>query len=302
MALEKFRASPLPIPGLEYDQQYMLQLIRVLGLYFSQLDSLTPNQAQSYRADQFIGGEYRGSNFIGGFFKGYGNGIESPHAMLMSNLDQNSAGITSENIVSYDFPVIQDGVYVENGTRIKFSVPGQYLITARFQFSNRDNSVAEIEIWAKNTGVNYPLSNTRFDIAARKSVSVYSHAVPAISGIFSVTDVDTEYLQLAWWSNNTDVFLEHYAAGTSPTRPEIASVILTATFISALPKSFFTPIPRNLVISGVAPTILRGVVRTPPAYALVLAGSAPIALSGFAPAPASYDVALAGAAPTVTIA
>ena len=42
MALEKFRSSPLPIPGGEYDQQYMLQLIRVIGLYFSQLDSTTP--------------------------------------------------------------------------------------------------------------------------------------------------------------------------------------------------------------------------------------------------------------------
>lgn len=275
MALEKFRASPLPIPGVEYDQQYMLQLIRVLGIYFNQLDSLTPNQAQSYRADQFIGGEYRGNNFIGGFFKGYGNGIEFPHAMLMSNLDQNNAGITSENLITYDFSVIEDGVYVENNSRIKFSIPGQYLINARFQFSNRSNSASEIEIWAKNTGVNYPLSNTRFDIPARKSLSIYSHVVPVINGIFSVTDVDTEYLELAWWSDNIDVFLENYAAGTSPTRPEIASVILTATFVSALPKSFFTPIPAILGLVGAAPSLIRGVARTPPVASLGLTGAAP---------------------------
>lgn len=275
MALEKFRASPLPIPGVEYDHQYMLQLIRVLGLYFSQLDSLTPNQAQSYRADQFIGGQYRGTDFIGGFFKGYGNGIEFPHAMLMSNLDQGNASITGENIISYDFPVIEDGVYVEENSRIKFSIPGQYLINARFQFSNQSNSVGEIEIWAKNTGVNYPLSNTRFDIPARKTVSINSHIVPVINGIFSVTDVDTDYLQLAWWSDNIDVFLEHYAAGTTPTRPEIPSVILTATFVSALPKSFFIPIPALLKLVGVAPNISRGVPRTPTVASLALAGAAP---------------------------
>lgn len=275
MALERFNASPLPIPGVEYDQQYMLQLIRVIGIYFNQLDSLTPNQAQSYRADQFIGGQYRGTDFVGGFFKGYGNGIEFPHAMLMSNLDQGNASITGENIISYDFPVIEDGVYVEENSRIKFSIPGQYLINVRFQFSNRSNSAAEIEIWAKNTGVNYPLSNSRFDIPSRKSVSVYSHVVPVINGIFSVTDVDTEYLQLAWWSDNIDVFLEHYAAGTTPTRPEIASVILTATFVSALPKSFFTPIPALLKLVGAAPSLLRGVARTPPVASLVLTGAAP---------------------------
>jgi len=275
MALEKFRAAPIPLPPAEYDQAHMSQLIRMLGIYFAQLDSLTPNQAQSYRADQFIGGQYRGTDFIGGFFKGYGNGIEFPHAMLMSNLDQGNASITGENIVNYDFPVIQDGVYVESTNRIKFSIPGQYLINARFQFSNRSNSAAEIEIWAKNTGVNYPLSNTRFDIPSRKSLSVYSHIVPVINGIFSVTDVDTEYLQLAWWSDNIDVFLEHYAAGTTPTRPEIASVILTATFVSALPKAFFTPIPALLKLVGAAPNISRGVPRTPPAGSLVLTGIAP---------------------------
>lgn len=62
MAMEKFRAPPLPVPTREYDQQYMTQLVRILGLYFSQLDSQTPNQANSYRALQFIGGDFTGEN------------------------------------------------------------------------------------------------------------------------------------------------------------------------------------------------------------------------------------------------
>ena len=65
MALEKFRAPALPVPPNVYDQQYLTNLIRALRLYFNQLDSLTPNQAQSYRADQFIGGEFQG-DFTGG--------------------------------------------------------------------------------------------------------------------------------------------------------------------------------------------------------------------------------------------
>jgi hypothetical protein len=60
MALEKFRSSPLPNPPLEYDPQYVRQLIRVLETYFSQLDSKTPNYAQSYRADNFYGGAFSG--------------------------------------------------------------------------------------------------------------------------------------------------------------------------------------------------------------------------------------------------
>jgi hypothetical protein len=55
MALTRFRASPLPNPPAQYDPQYLRQVIRVIETYFSQLDSNTPNYAQSYTADTFNG-------------------------------------------------------------------------------------------------------------------------------------------------------------------------------------------------------------------------------------------------------
>jgi hypothetical protein len=55
MALTKFRAAPLPNPPAEYDPQYIRQVARVLESYFSQLDSRTPNFAESYTADTFNG-------------------------------------------------------------------------------------------------------------------------------------------------------------------------------------------------------------------------------------------------------
>lgn len=42
MALEKFKAPTLPVPPREYDQNYMNQLVRVLGNYFNLLDSQSP--------------------------------------------------------------------------------------------------------------------------------------------------------------------------------------------------------------------------------------------------------------------
>lgn len=65
MALINFRAPPLPNPPGEYDAQYIRQMIRVLERYFAQLDSLTPNQAQSYKADEFIGGTFTGEGISG---------------------------------------------------------------------------------------------------------------------------------------------------------------------------------------------------------------------------------------------
>jgi len=59
MALEKFRAPVFPNPPPAVDpvtKEYMQQVVRAMELYFNKLDSLTPNQAQSYRADAFYGG------------------------------------------------------------------------------------------------------------------------------------------------------------------------------------------------------------------------------------------------------
>lgn len=60
MAMEKFRAAPIPSPPQQYDPQHIRQLIRVIELYFSQLDSQTPMQNDSYRALNFYGGTFHG--------------------------------------------------------------------------------------------------------------------------------------------------------------------------------------------------------------------------------------------------
>ena len=253
MALVGFRAPALPLPSGEYDAKQQNELIRALRLYFNLIDSLTPQQAQSYRAQNFFGGTFTGADFNGGVLSGFGNGLQVPYAMLMSDQDQGSAGVTSENIVTFNRIIFTDGINVEDNSKITFAYPGQYLVTARFQFANRGNAAAEFEIWAKNSGVNYPLSGTRFDIPARKSGSIWSHVTANISGIFTVTN--GEYLQMAWWSDGADMYIEHYAAGTSPTRPEIASVILTVTFVSALPSAFVPVLPDRLSLQGYAPTI-----------------------------------------------
>ena len=62
MALDKFRASPLPNPPTNWDPQYMRQVIRVLETYFSQLDSRAYNNAEQYSADRFIGGSFNGTS------------------------------------------------------------------------------------------------------------------------------------------------------------------------------------------------------------------------------------------------
>jgi hypothetical protein len=253
MAFTGFRAPALPLPGGAYDSRQQAELVRALRLYFNIVDSLAPQQAQSYTADQFNGGSFNGDVGNFGFVSGFGNGMEYPYAMLMSDQDQTNSGATSENLLSYNQIVVRNGVTVEDGTKIRFPYAGQYLVTFSLQVVNKDNVVREFEVWAKNSGTNYPLSNSRIDVPARKSVGVWGHALPAVSGIFSVQQ--DEYLEIAWWGETTDVQLEAFGTNTNPTRPAIPSVILTISFVCALPRKFFPIGTGRLSLQGYAPTI-----------------------------------------------
>lgn len=220
-----------------YSPEQFDQLVRSLEQVIFQLNtSYTPvvTQDTAAAATWMSAGSGAGGGFAGGV-RGFqlSNGMLQPHAMLLSDVDQTSAGITSENLLTFNTVALTNGIRVVDNTKIYVPCSGQYLVTFTLQVTNRSNSVAEFEVWAKDTGVNYPVSNTRFDIPARKTSLIWAHVVPAITGIFTVTDPTVNYLEIAWWSDNLDVYLEHYAAGTTPTRPAIPSAILTIDFVSA---------------------------------------------------------------------
>lgn len=225
----------LPNASSQYDPGQFNQLVRSLEQVVLQLNNTygsVTDQNQASAVSWF--GPKAGAGFAAGIRGAQvSNGIALPYAMIVSESDQSNAGITSENLITYDAVSPTNGIEVTNSSQIKVPCAGNYLVTFTLQVTNRGTSAAEFEVWAKNTGTNIALSNTRFDIAARKSATVWTHIVPAITGIFTVNDPATEYLELAWWSGSLDVYLEHYAAGTSPTRPEIPSVILTINFVSS---------------------------------------------------------------------
>ena len=219
-----------------YDPQQFNQLVRSLEQVILQLNTTyTPVTSENTAgaATWMAMGSGAGGGFAGGI-RGFqnSNGILLPQAMMISDQDQTNASITAENLLTFA-PAFSNGISVESGSRIKVPCAGQYLVTFTLQVTNRSNTAGEFEVWAKDTGVNYPLSNTRFDVPARKSASIWSHIVPAITGIFTVENPTTDYLEIAWWSDNLNVFIQNYAAGTSPTRPAIPSVILTINFVSA---------------------------------------------------------------------
>lgn len=222
----------------QYSAESFDQLVRSLEQVIFQLNNTytpTVSDDKAGAGSWFAAGSGAGGGFAGGV-RGFqvSNGISLPQAMLLSNLDQDLTSTTTEELLTYDVVALSNGVRVVDNSKIYVPCSGQYLVTFTLQVSNRSNATQEFEVWAKDTGVNYPSSRTRFDIAARKDSSTWAHVVPAITGIFTVNDPNVNYLEIAWWASSTDVFIEHYAAQSTPTRPEIPSVILTINFVSAV--------------------------------------------------------------------
>jgi len=182
MALEKFQAPALPVPPVEYDQRYHTDLIRILRLYFNQLDSLTPNQANSYRADNFYGGEFigdlTGDVVADSVTTDLLNTIQAYiQAATINTLSTNYARIQSilnNRIVSKD-------VMAANFYGSMFYGDGQYLVTPYNQFtSDQDQTAGAL-------GTAYAITMNADDFPNGISIVNNSEITFAEAGIYLIT-------------------------------------------------------------------------------------------------------------------
>ena len=222
MALTRFKASPLPNPPSSYDAQYIRQVIRVLETYFTQLDSNTPNYAQSYTAD---------------FFYGSGIHITLPYGQFQSQTDQTAAAIDTAYAVTYDASDFLDGVTLSSGSRLTVPDAGVYTVNYSIQFKNTSNGIQDIDIWLRKNGTDIPDTNSRFSIPARKSIGNPSHLI-AVTPIM-VELAANDYIQIMWHVTDVGVSIEHYpavtySAGVTPAIPATPSAIVQVEFMSEI--------------------------------------------------------------------
>ena len=222
MALEKFKANPLPIPKAAYDQQYMLQLIRVIELYFRQLDSQTPISAE--------------------YFRGRGDKLSFPHICASDSTDQVAGGNNTPTVVKWNTLDAGYGWTLNSPGSATADFAGVYKITYSLQFINTANAAHYATVWLKENTVDIPNSATTFFIPGRKSATEFSYLC-AYSEITFTAQVGDE-VELYWATdlagNPTTpvdgVYMLHDAAQTTPfPRPAIPSAVGSITFISALP-------------------------------------------------------------------
>ena len=223
MGMIKFKSPALPLPRELYDRQYFDQFIRVLTLYFNQLDSPTPLQN-----DYYVGG---------------GWGLVIPHISASDSTDQVAGGNNTPTVVKWNTLDSGFGWTLAAPGTATAQYDGVYKITFRLQFVNTSNAIHYATVWIKVNGVDVVNTATIFTVPARKSAN------PGEEGFLSAYSEDTfsmnagDEVELYWATDlagdptvpTAGVYLLHDNVQTTPfARPAIPSAIGSITFVSAL--------------------------------------------------------------------
>ena len=136
--------------------------------------------------------------------------------------DQTNAGATSVNKITYNTTDLSSGISIASSSRITMANAGIYNIQFSAQFAKTDGGDDVVDLWLCKNGSNVANSNTEVTIQGNNGnfLAAWNFVVQASAG---------DYYELCWSSADTAVRLDYRAAGTSPTRPAIPSVILTVT-------------------------------------------------------------------------
>ena len=200
----------LPSPGAVYDERLTAQSHRGLLTYFRKLTNILATVLGPR------GGKY----------------LNLPYGAFQDGTDQTAANTTTAYAITFDTTDYANGITLSNTSRLNVSQGGLYNVQFSIQFKNTTNDTQDVEVWFRKNGTDIAKSGSRFGLAPRKSAGDPSHMIGALN--YFVDLAESDYIQLMWRPSDVGVSIEHYPAGTSPTRPATPSVIATVSFVSNL--------------------------------------------------------------------
>lgn len=208
MRLRNVAPPSLPLGTEDYSRRYQDQYSNVLRLYFNQLFDL-----------------------FGSFLSDVGTGaLRAPYGAFQDNTTQTQTSTNTAKAITFNTTDSANGVSIGTTTsRIIVENDGVYNFQFSAQLDKASGATASIWIWPRINGANVADSASKVSIQGTTAESV-----PSWNFVLEMNADD--YFELYWMTDDTNVQLKHEAGfGTAPNNvPEIPSVILTVTFVSAL--------------------------------------------------------------------
>jgi len=197
MASQNVTPPNLPIAPAAYEQRYQDQFMNVLRLFFNRVTTKI--------------------------------NAPTPHGSFYDTTTQTNPIADSVNLMKFNSVYdAGDGTQYaikKDTTRVYISQAGVYNIAFSAQLDKTGGGASDVFIWIRVNGTSVPYSATKIVIDGPNN-----EIVAAWNWVLTLGAQD--YIELAWQSPDTAVIL--LAAPPSGNIPEIPSVILTVTYVSAV--------------------------------------------------------------------
>lgn len=204
MGMERFRVSPLPNPTPEYDPETQRQLIRVLEVYFAQLDSQTPLQSE--------------------YFKGRGDELTIPSALYFSTQDQAAAAANTAYDFTFNNTYYQNELTLTNSKEIYVRRAGIYNFQFSGQLKSGSSNAKTAQLWINRDG-------TDIGYSAHAYTDDVNGAYIEVNWNFNIDLAVGSYIKLRWATDNTGLGFE--SETPSAPYPGIPSGVLAVNFVSS---------------------------------------------------------------------
>lgn len=202
------KAPDLPIAPVEYAQQYQDQLLNALRLYFAQLDNFVQPLASNYGATY----------------------VKAPYGAFSSTQTQTAVAAQTPQQVAFNTTDFSSGISVASNV-FRVLQSGIYNVAFSVQATNSDTQIHDVDIYFKKNGTPIPNTASVFSV---QSTHGGQPGYMVVAANFFIDLLSSDYLEMWWVTNDTNVQLNYLPAITSPfLSPGAPSVVLTFSFVSS---------------------------------------------------------------------
>lgn len=154
-------------------------------------------------------------------------GVAVTEALGVPNATTAQAMILTTTLASYGIELVPT-----NTSRVKATVAGVYNFQFTAQLLNFTTTEDNVTMWFKLNGVDIPYSAGVVQVNGKHGSGPGS----GIDGWNLIVDMNVnDYIEIYFSSKSGNTVVATFPAGTAPVTPVSPSLILTATFVSALP-------------------------------------------------------------------
>ena len=163
-----------------------------------------------------------------------GKWVNMPYGAFQDTTDQTATANTA-TVMTFNTTDFSNGVVVEDGSKLRVSQGGIYNLQFSVQFQNADTQLHDVSIWLRQdaAGAGTDIAGSAGLVSVPNSHGgIDGHAI--VGWNYFVTLDANDFVEIWWSTPSTQVTIQAYAAGTSPTRPTTASVVASLSFVSNL--------------------------------------------------------------------